>query len=637
MGVTLWQYYKDLAAKISHSALADVNSLADWETRRDEVKRQFLVSMGLDPLPEKCDLKLTDYGEFDGRGYRARKVAYQILPDCWATANLYLPDPLPEGRLPAVHYACGHTHIGVWGYQDHCAMWARRGYACFIFDTIEQHDNPGEHHGLYYKDRYDWISMGYTGAGGELWNSIRALDAMETFEEIDADRIGATGNSGGGSLSFLVGVADERVRAVATSCGVTTPEYTIAHRNMMGHCDCIYGHNPFQRDTAEFGALTAPRPLLYCFARHDNLFNPAEFRSLTARTKKVYELYGCGDRCDLCEYDGPHGYQPESIDAINAWFDQHVAGEPHPPMQREERDHDESVTTVFNGVPPTPDRLDLLPELLSPQGAVPLPNSAAEWPAIRDAAVGKLRSEVFHLLDNVAPAPLEQVGDWQNGPNPANRKKSYRTRIASMDVWVDAYLRDNDGDKVVIAVADASQSARDAGMELANTDFKSTLMAVEPRGTGFTGCRDQEYHLLRAGALTGVTPAALLVHDLCALMPAIHEMPFVKGKQVYLYGRRDAGVACLYHALFDERIAGVVAADLPASHHRGSHILGILRVLDLPQAIGLMAPRPVGLVNMGSTCNMHWAARAYARLQVPNRLARQACSFKAALDAVTGA
>ena len=634
MGITLWQHYINLAAKISDTALADVTSLADWEGRREQIRRQFFVSMGLDPLPAKCDLKLTDYGAFAGEGYRARKVAYQILPDCWGTANVYFPDPLPEGKLPAVHYACGHHHIGVWGYQDHAAMWARRGYACFIFDTIEQHDNPGEHHGIYYKDRYDWISMGYTAAGGELWSSIRALDAMATFEQIDADRIGATGNSGGGALSFFIGVADERVKAVATSCGVTTPKYTIAHRNLMGHCDCIYYHNPFQRDATEFAALVAPRPLLYCFARHDGLFNPDEFRSLAGGTKKVYELYGCGEKCQLCEYDGPHGYQPESVEAINTWLDKYVAGQPHPPLQREEREHDEKVTTVFNGVPPAPNRLDLLPELLSQNGAVRLPDSTDEWPAIREGATRRLRTEVFHLLDSIEPATLEQVGDWQSGPNPANRKRSYRAQIESMDLWVDAYLRDNDGDKVVIALADGSESARDAGTRLANMDFVHTLMAIEARGTGFSACTDQQYHLLRAGALTGVTPAALLVHDLCALMPPIHQLPFVEGKQVYLYGRGDAGIACLYHALFDERIAGVVAEDLPASHHGGGYILGILRVLDLPQAIGLMAPRPVGLVNMASTCSMHWATRVYDRLGVRGRLVRQPCSLKATLDAI---
>jgi len=635
MGITLWQYYVDLATRISDTALADVETLSDWQGRREQTRREFFVSMGLAELPERCDLCLTGHGEFSGKGYRARKVAYQILPDCWGTANLYLPDPLPAGRLPAVHYACGHHDVGVWGYQDHGAMWARRGYACFVFDTIEQHDNPGEHHGIYYKDRYDWISMGYTAAGGELWNSIRALDAMAVIDEIDMDRVGATGNSGGGALSFLLGVADERVKAVATSCGVTTPKYTIANRNFMGHCDCIYPHNPYQRDTSEFAALIAPRPLLYCFARHDSLFNPDEFRSLAARTKRIYELHGRGDLCQLCEYDGPHGYQPVSIDAINTWFDTYVDGEPHPMLQRGDREHGERVTTVFNGKPPTPDRLDLLPELISRTGHVRLPDADDEWPGIRDAAIRRLRTEVFHLLDHVQPARLEQVGDWQNGPEPTNRKHSFRSSIDHMDIWIDAHTRGTDDGKVIVALADHAETARNAGMRLAETDYRHTLVCIESRGTGFSACTDQEYHLLRAGALTGVTPAALLVHDLHALMPLIYELPFVKGREVYLCGSGDAGIACLYHALLDPRITGVVAANLPASHRRGGYILGILRVLDLPQAIGLMAPRPIALVDMAPTRSIHWASRVYNRLNVPGRLSMVTGSPRVALDAVT--
>ncbi|MBT3376532.1 MAG: hypothetical protein HN742_29430 [Lentisphaerae bacterium] len=633
MGKTLWQYYKDLAARISDTALADVATLPDWQKQREDIRRKFFISMGLEPFFEKCDLRVTDYGEFGGEGYRARKIAYQILPDCWATANVYFPDPLPEGKLPAVHYSCGHTHIGVWGYQNHAVMWARRGYVCFIFDTIEQHDNPGEHHGLYYKDRYDWISMGYTAAGGELWNGIRALDAMETIEEIDPERIGATGNSGGGAGSFYVAIADERVKAVATSCGVATPKYTIAHRNMMGHCDCMYLHNPFQLDTTAFAALIAPRPLLFCFARHDSLFNPAEFREAAQGTRKVYDLYGCGDRCDLCEYDGPHGYQPESIDAINTWFDMHVAGDPRPLLQRDDPEHDESVTTVFDGVPPMPDRLDLLPELLSQPGAVRLPRSPEDWSGICEEATQNVRGKVFHLLDGVRPVELEQVGDWQGGADPANRRESYRAQIEGMDVWIDAVFKREHVGKVVIAVANAEQCARDALAQASGNGAGATI-AVEPRGTGFTACTDQDYHLLRAGALTGVTPAALLVHDLHALMPAILELPYVKDRSVYLYGCGDAGIACLYHALFNKEIAGVIAENLPASHHGGGYINGILRVVDLPQAIGLVAPRPIGLVNMGSTCAMHWARRVYDRLGIPGKLVRTG-SRKGAFDAVT--
>ncbi|HSA39016.1 MAG TPA: acetylxylan esterase, partial [Mycobacterium sp.] len=146
-------------------------------------------------------------------------------------------DPLPAGRLPAVLYVCGHGHSGVLHYQAHGLQWARRGYACLIVDTTEQHDNPGEHHGLYYGLHDEWISLGYSGAGGELWNSLRGLDVLCALPEVDPARIGATGISGGGAHSLFVGLADDRVRAVATACGVALSPWTLAHRHLLNHCD----------------------------------------------------------------------------------------------------------------------------------------------------------------------------------------------------------------------------------------------------------------------------------------------------------------------------------------------------------------------------------------------------------------
>jgi len=172
-------------------------------------------------------------------------------------------------------------------------MWARRGYACLIFDTLEQADNIGTHPGLIISLRNDWLSMGYSAAGGELLNSIRALDLLCSLPNVDTERIGGTGISGGGAHSFYVTIADERIKALATVAGVATPEYTLASRHLPHHCDCMYFHNPYQYDTAEFAGLIAPRPALFCYASQDSLFSNGEYKSLVNRTKKIYKLHDC--------------------------------------------------------------------------------------------------------------------------------------------------------------------------------------------------------------------------------------------------------------------------------------------------------------------------------------------------------
>lgn len=620
MSITLWQCYQNIAARISQNALSGLTSCEDWEAGRAGLRREFFASMGLDPMPGKDGLRTADWGEFSGPGYKARKVAYELAPDCWGTGTAFIPDPAPAGRAPAVLYACGHKPIGIHGYQDHAIMWARRGYVCFIFDTIEQHDNPGEHHGLYHASRFDWVSTGYSGAGGELWNTIRALDVLAGLPDVDPERIGATGNSGGGALSFYIGVADERVKAVATSCGMTTPDLTIARRNMMGHCDCIYNHNPYQRDTAEFAALMAPRPLLFCYAIHDGLFNVPEYKAIAERTRRVYQLYGCPEKCALFDYPGPHGYQPESIQAINAWLDEHVAGEEMPALERGPVETEERVATVFNGLSPAPNRLELLPDLLTVRGGVRLPQDAGEWPAIREEAVRGLREKVLHAaLRRPEASEPELIGDWRSGPDPANRRMEYRAEIEGVEVWWTLHNRCDRTDVAVVTVASPEQTERQAVHAAAGFAPEHALVALEPRGAGFSHCSTQETHLLRAGALVGLTPAMLMIQDLEAMMGFVREHPFAKGKRIVLHGKGEAAVACLYHAVLHEDIAGVVLEDLPPSHRKGGYILGILKRMDIPEALGLLAPRPAA-ASLGLRTNKHWPRRAYERVGAEGKL-----------------
>jgi len=618
MGTTLWDYILRKAEEITDGALEGIDSLEDWERERPKRYSEFMRSAGLDPMPEKCELEPTPYGEFRGEGYRAVKMAYQILPDCWGTGTLYYPDPLPGGKLPAVLYVSGHRPIGSFGYQHHVIMWAKRGYIAFVFDTIEQHDNPGSHRGVYSGRRFDWISRGYTAAGGELLNSIKALDFLSSVPEVDPDRIGATGISGGGAHSFYLAVADERVKAVATVAGVASLKYTLAKRNFLHHCDCMYMLNPFQRDNADFAALIAPRALLFCYARQDSLFSPEEYTSLFEKALKIYKLYGLEENCRLFEYPGPHAYRPETVEEVNRWFDEHVAGEEHPMVPLgEEGENPEHVVTVFNGRPPHPDRLDVLPELLTVRGGIELPQGPQDWPGIREDAKARLRQEVFSWLGgNKEELEVQLVGDWLAGEC---RYLNYEGRMGDMGVWIEVLDPPEPSGKAIVALSDPGNDIPDLFGQLGARFPGHTWVLVEPRGTGLEGFSEKEYRfLLRAGSMVGATPVMMWTYDLGKALEFLRTLPFLRDREFYLFGNGDAAVACLYHAIFDESVAGVILKGLPASHLEGGYIPGIIRVLDIQQAIGLIAPRPVGLVDWpASRCQ--WPERLYRRLGIPER------------------
>jgi dipeptidyl aminopeptidase/acylaminoacyl peptidase len=155
-----------------------------------------------------------------------------------------------------VLYVCGHGPTVIdkvsYGnkvtYQHHGAWFAENGYVCLIVDTLQLGELPGLHHGTSRFGMWWWLSLGYTPAGVELWNAMRAIDYLESRKEVDRKRIGVTGRSGGGATSWWVGAADERVKCVVPVAGIAD---LLAHVSegspgrladgvVSGHCDCMY-------------------------------------------------------------------------------------------------------------------------------------------------------------------------------------------------------------------------------------------------------------------------------------------------------------------------------------------------------------------------------------------------------------
>ena len=183
--------FAEKTPRMAGNALSDIAGADDWNKVRPARGTEFLAALGLEPLPCQCDSGIRNFGETSGPGYRVRKIGFQLLPDCWASAAIYYPDPLPSERCPGELYLCGHSAMGIHYHQAHPALWAPRGYVCLILETIEQTDNPGEHHGANLGWFEHWISLGYTAAGGEVWNSMRALDVLSEDPSVDPCRLAA--------------------------------------------------------------------------------------------------------------------------------------------------------------------------------------------------------------------------------------------------------------------------------------------------------------------------------------------------------------------------------------------------------------------------------------------------------------
>ena len=142
-------------------------------------------------------------------------VNYKRRAQLYVTANLYRPAAVKPGeKLPAVLYVCGHSGRGRNGnkvaFQSHGIWLARHGYVCLAVDTLQLGEIGAFHHGTYNLNRWWWHSRGYTPAGVECWNGIRGIDYLCSRPDVDPEKIGVTGISGGGATTVWVAAADDR-------------------------------------------------------------------------------------------------------------------------------------------------------------------------------------------------------------------------------------------------------------------------------------------------------------------------------------------------------------------------------------------------------------------------------------------
>jgi len=262
-------YFKTETAELRDRCLADIKTLHHWRQKRTIYKKQLLEMLGLDPLPPRTDLKPVITGRIEHDQFFVEKVHFQSLPGLYVTGSLYIPKQL-DAPAPAVLYVCGHSQVKKDGisygnkthYQHHPAWFARNGYVSLIIDSLQMGEIEGIHHGTYRYNMWWWNSRGYTPAGVEAWNCIRALDYLQTRPEVDSRRFGVTGISGGGAYTWWLAAVDERIKAAVPVAGITDLQNYVVDCCVELHCDCMFMVNTYRWDYPQVAAMVAPRALL---------------------------------------------------------------------------------------------------------------------------------------------------------------------------------------------------------------------------------------------------------------------------------------------------------------------------------------------------------------------------------------
>jgi dienelactone hydrolase len=286
-----------------------------WLDRAENVRNQMLVTLGLWPMFPKTDLQPKIYGLVDRDGYTIEKVVLETLPGFTLSGNLYRPKG-KTGRLPVVLCPHGHWKDGRVNpeVQSRCIWWAKQlGCVVFMYDMVGYNDSKEFGHEFLNDRLQRWGLSLFTL---QTWNSIRALDWAVTLPYVDPARVGCTGESGGGTQTFILTALDQRIKVAA-------PVVMVSHK-MQGGCLCENCAGlRIATDNVEIAALTAPRPMKLVGANDwTDLTMSVEYPTL----KKVYGLLGATDRISADKYEFEHNYNQTTRNAVYAFMGRWLVG-----------------------------------------------------------------------------------------------------------------------------------------------------------------------------------------------------------------------------------------------------------------------------------------------------------------------
>ncbi len=599
------------AADITDASLRDLPNAEDWPDERERRKAIYLDRMGLTPYLQtpRTALNVRVTGRLERQGYYIEKLMFESLPRLYVTANLYVPSNL-TAPAPAVVYFCGHSPTQKIHYQSHPRRWAQLGFITLIVDTIQFGEIRGDHHGVYSQGRFHWISRGYSPAGVECWNGIRALDLLAQRTEVDAERMGITGISGGGAVSWWLGAADERVKVVATVCGTGTMRSHIAERTVDGHCDCMFHINPEGWDLADVGALIAPRPLLIASADRDSIYKIQAAQETYEKLHGLYKLLDAESQIQFVPTPGHHSYHEISRTRIFSLFLKELAAHAVEPQKVGDLDathdeKDENILRVFvpgTAVPiPADERTSVIDDDFIPlYTPVEITNKVV---------LTKRKAEVISGLSEYAFQQFPQT------ESPLNLEiKQYIASQLTSGVqltfstehnWplAGTYTRRREWSAphgVVINLRSPGEARWSGEGFVGHMADRFGIAHVETRGCGEAGWSEElNWHVRRASMVMGRTIASMRVYDTLRAISAVRQLEGVDPDNILLAARGEMTVVALCTALLDGQIKAVAVQDPPATLNQASQpdgrgpsieLLGALRITELPEIAALLWP-----------------------------------------------
>ncbi|WP_066820150.1 alpha/beta hydrolase family protein [Sphingomonas mali] len=589
------------------AAVARIATPAAADARKAWVRAEILKRIGgLPPRTGPLAAKVT--GSFAGKGFRVEKVMFDAMPGQHITANLFVPTGR-TGPYPAVIVAPGHGPNGKAGNYAFAASFARNGIVALAYDIV------GEGERMEYWDAMTGRSRGERPTGDHsiagfqtmltgdhlaryfINEEMRGIDYLISRREVDANRIGAFGCSGGGTATAYVAAMDDRVRAAGVACYVNDFKHLLAGPGPQDGEQSIPGFISSGLDVPDWVELAAPKPYAVISTTED-MFPFEGAKAAVAEARRFWGAYGKADRLEWYTGPGPHGAIAPMANRIIDFFRRNLrATGPVVPFERLQPPRPEDVLVTPTG------------QIATSGGGTTIADinrARARAIVTPDSPPARVREAIRALtgakgLSGAAPdADIGEAGRMTlalaNGPLQARIK-----RAAEPSGRILLLL-----DPGTPLDALAASNGRMAKLAAAGW----TVVALQPRGadgseeikSSLVG--DQNLLALRA-LLVGRTLTGIRIDDVIATIDWLARLE--PGARITVAASGTMGPIALQAAALDPRIAAVrltgsqvsfrdavsrpIAPDLPAIA-----VPGVLKAYDLRDVIRALDGRPVELV-----------------------------------------
>lgn len=339
------------------AAIKAIHSRKQAEQRQTALRQKILTLIG--GLPSRsAPLKAQITATHQEDGFRLENVVFESLPGYRVTADVFVP--AGQGPFPAVIISPGHAPSGKASDYSFAANFARAGFVVLSYDIVgegerlEHYDpelnaskleRPTAEHSL---AAYQSLLVGEPVVRFFINDAMRGIDYLISRKDVDANRIGAFGCSGGGAVTAYTAALDPRIKAAASACFVTTMGQLLATIGPQEGEQSTPGFTAAGLDLADWVEIAAPRPYAIVSTTED-MFPFAGAREAHDEAKHFWSLFGASDKLQWITGPGRHGaLAPIASDIIGFFAANLKSGGARPVFapQRPAKPDDVLVTTT---------------------------------------------------------------------------------------------------------------------------------------------------------------------------------------------------------------------------------------------------------------------------------------------------